>query len=110
MTMYILVFAAAIRLRYTQPGAERPYKIRGGNAGMWIIAGVGLLSCLYAIVLGFIPPIGVSHWPTPIYVRSHALVLVLFAAPPFVIEWIKKPSRIIAHPDPVLVGGSEPKH
>ena len=29
--MYIMIFAAAIRLRYTQPDAPRAYKIPGGK-------------------------------------------------------------------------------
>ena len=41
--MYIMIFAAAIRLRYTQPDAPRAYKIPGGKAGIWIVAGIGII-------------------------------------------------------------------
>ena len=70
--MYILIFAAAIRLRYTQPDAPRAYKIPGGKAGIWIVAGVGIFGSLFSLVIGFVPPSGVSHWPTPIYVAVMA--------------------------------------
>ncbi len=43
LIMYLLMFAAAIYLRYSQPNRPRPYRVPGGNAGMWIIGGVGFL-------------------------------------------------------------------
>jgi amino acid transporter len=35
--MYVLMFGAVIRLRYTQPDRPRPYKIPGGlpGCGSW---------------------------------------------------------------------------
>lgn len=34
---YLLMFPAAVRLRYKDPGTERPYRVGGrGNAGIWI--------------------------------------------------------------------------
>ena len=54
--MYSLMFAAVIRLRYTQPGAPRPYRIPGGKPGVWLVGGVGLIGCVASFVLGFIPP------------------------------------------------------
>ncbi len=55
LVMYLLMFAAAIKLRYSQPDVERPYKIPGGKIGMWIVAGVAFLTSLFAILFGFIP-------------------------------------------------------
>ena len=45
---YLPVFAAVIKLRYTQPDTERPFKVWGGVAGVWIVAGIGTLSLLFA--------------------------------------------------------------
>ena len=56
MIMYILMFIAAIRLRYTQPHKERHYHIPGGKLGMWLVAGIGILGSLFAIIIGFFPP------------------------------------------------------
>jgi amino acid transporter len=36
---YLLIFPTVIKLRYSHPDAERPYRVPGGNAGVWI-AGV----------------------------------------------------------------------
>ena len=96
--MYIMIFAAAIRLRYTQPDAPRAYKIPGGNYGMWIVAGMGLVGSAFALVIGFVPPSGVRHWPTPIYVGAMLGAIVICSVPPFIIEKIKKPSWIEATP------------
>ncbi len=56
LIMYLLLFAAAIRLRYTKLNVARPYRIPGGKLGLWLIGGIGILSCLFALFIGFIPP------------------------------------------------------
>jgi glutamate:GABA antiporter len=37
---YLWVFPAAIRLRYTHGHVRRPYRVPGGNRGMWIVGGL----------------------------------------------------------------------
>jgi amino acid transporter len=101
--MYILVFAAVLRLRYTQPDAPRPYKVPGGKVGIWVISGMGLLGSVFGLIIGFVPPSGIKHWPTPVYVAAMAAAIVICSAPPFIIERIKKPSWTPAHPDEVLL-------
>lgn len=54
--MYILLFLAAIRLRFSKKDTPRIYRIPGGNIGMFAVAGVGLISSVFAIVIGFVPP------------------------------------------------------
>ena len=56
LVMYIIMFSAAIKLRYSHPKVKRAYKIPGGNWGMWIVAGFGILSSFCALVIGFFPP------------------------------------------------------
>lgn len=53
---YILMFVAFLRLRYQQPNRPRSFKVPGGKVGAWIIAGVGLISSIFGIVLAFYPP------------------------------------------------------
>lgn len=55
LVMYLFMFAAAIKLRYSQPDVERPYKIPGGKIGMWIVSGIAFLASLFVIFFGFIP-------------------------------------------------------
>jgi len=61
------------------------------------------VGCIVGFVIGFVPPTGVKHWPTPIYVAAMVAGIVISSLPPFIIEKIKKPSRKLAHPDDVLV-------
>lgn len=56
MIMYLFMFAAAIKLRYSQPDKVRPYRIPGGKAGIWIISGIAFVTSLLSIFCGFIPP------------------------------------------------------
>ena len=68
LVMYLLMFAAAIYLRYSQPNRPRPYRIPGGDAGMWLIGGLGFLGSLLAFVLSFIPPGQISVGSPTLYV------------------------------------------
>lgn len=56
LVYYIILFAAAIKLRKQTPRDPLAYRIPGGNWGIKLVAGVGILTCCVAIVLGFIPP------------------------------------------------------
>lgn len=92
--MYLLLFIAAIRLRYTLPHVERPYRIPGGKFGIWCVAGVGGITTLFAIAIGFIPPPDI-HTGTILLYESFLILAILFAvAIPIMIAQIAlRPSR-----------------
>lgn len=56
LLVYVFMFAAAIKLRYSKPHQHRAYTIPGGNKVMWLVSGIGILCCLVAILIGFVPP------------------------------------------------------
>jgi amino acid transporter len=56
LSCYILIFAAAIRLRYKYPEVKRAYRIPFGNFGMWVIGIAGILACAFAVLISFVPP------------------------------------------------------
>jgi putative glutamate/gamma-aminobutyrate antiporter len=56
LVMYILMFIAAIRLRYIKPHVPRSYKIPFAHKGMWVAAIMGILASLFALFIAFIPP------------------------------------------------------
>lgn len=56
LLVYIIMFAAAIKLRYSRPDHPRGYTIPGGNIVMWIVAGTGIVCCVAALLIGFVPP------------------------------------------------------
>ncbi len=76
MVMYLLMFAAAIKLRYSKPDAVRPYKVPGGKFGMWLISGIAWLTSLFAIIVGFIPTPGVREKGT-MYVLGYISFLLI---------------------------------
>lgn len=56
LIVYVAMFLACIVLRFKYPHVERSFKIPGGNLGLWVFCLLGLASCLFTIVVGFIPP------------------------------------------------------
>ncbi|MBX7065808.1 MAG: amino acid permease [Parachlamydiales bacterium] len=56
LLMYILMFLAAIKLRYSHGHVERPYKIPYKMHGVWFVASLGIASSLFAFFMCFIPP------------------------------------------------------
>lgn len=56
LMVYIFMFSAAIRLRYKKPNHQGAYIVPGGNITMWFICLTGIVCCLLAIFIGFIPP------------------------------------------------------
>lgn len=92
LVMYILLFAAAIKLRYKRPSIERPYKIPGGKAGMWAVAGIGILSSCFAMVIGFFPPAQIETGSTLFYVLFLILGVILASLAPSIILFFQKPS------------------
>jgi putative glutamate/gamma-aminobutyrate antiporter len=56
LIMYILMFLAAIKLRYSHPHVERTYRIPYKMPGIWFVGSLGALSSLFAFFIGFIPP------------------------------------------------------
>lgn len=56
LLFYVLLFAAAIRLRYKHAQVARSFHIPGGKTGIWLVCGAGIFTCIGAIILGFLPP------------------------------------------------------
>lgn len=56
LIVYVFLFASAIALRHKKPDVPRSYKVPGGKWGMWIVSGIGILSSVVVIAIGFIPP------------------------------------------------------
>lgn len=55
--MYLMLFAAAIRLRYSEPDTLRPYRVPGGRLwGLWLVAGTGFATTLVCLLIGLLPP------------------------------------------------------
>ena len=84
------MYAAGIKLRYSQPGLVRSYKVPGGNNGMWAIAGIGFLAVLFAFIVSFFPPSQLPVGSPMEYVCLVAGGTLLFTVLPFLITIGKK--------------------
>ncbi len=92
LVMYLIMFAAAIKLRYKKPDVFRAYKIPGGKPGMWFVAGLGMLSSFLTLIIGFFPPAQFPTGNTTFYVGFLLLGMTLFCSAPALILRFKKPS------------------
>ena len=92
LIMYILLFAAAIKLRYKRPGIDRPYRVPGGKFGIWIVSGVGILSSAFALIIGFFPPAQIITGSRVFYVSFLAVCIVITCFGPSLILLCQKPS------------------
>ena len=99
LLMYILMFAAAIRLRYTEPKMERPYKIPGGKFGIWLVGGVGILGAIFTMIIGVLPPEHLTITKPGTYVATMIIGTILFSLGPTIILLFQKPSwkRALEH-------------
>ena len=92
---YLLMFAAAIYLRYNMKNVKRPFRIgKRGNLLMWVVGGVGFLGSLLAFVLSFFPPDQVAMGSTTVWYAVLFGGVALFVILPFIILAFRKPSWV----------------
>ncbi|MBR5234654.1 MAG: amino acid permease [Bacteroidaceae bacterium] len=93
LIMYLLMFAAAIYLRYSMKKAERPFRIGNrGNGLMWIIGGLGFLGSLLAFILSFIPPGQIAVGSKTMWYAVLVIGCVVVVVIPLIIYALRKPS------------------
>jgi putative glutamate/gamma-aminobutyrate antiporter len=92
LIMYMLMYAAAIRLRYSQPELRRSYRVPGGIVGMWCIAGIGFAGVAFAFLVGFFPPTQLPVGSPALYVGLVGAGTVVFTGLPLLIGLLKQTS------------------
>lgn len=93
LVAYLLMFAAAIYLRYNMPTAPRAFRIgRKGNWLMWLVGGVGFLGSLLAFILSFFPPGQITTGSNTTWFVVLIGGVVIFVVAPFIIQAFRKPS------------------
>ena len=92
LIMYMLMFAAAIVLRYKMKDAQRPFRLGKGNALMWIMGAVGFGGSLLAFVLSFIPPGQIDTGSSTVWYAVLIAGCVIMVVIPFIIYALRKPS------------------
>lgn len=91
LLMYLLLFASAIKLRYSQPNVVRAYKVPGGNAVMWLVAGLGIAGSLFTIFVSFFQPSQIDTGSILFYELFLIVGTLLACLVPFIIFRFQKP-------------------
>lgn len=91
LIMYMLMFSAAIALRYKMKNTPRPFKL-GSNIFMWIIGGLGFAGSLLAFCLSFIPPSQIPSGSPAVWFSVLIVGAIIVVAAPFLIYKMRKPS------------------
>lgn len=92
LIMYLMMFAAAIYLRYSMKDTPRPFRLGSkGNCVMWIVSGVGFLGSLLAFVLSFIPPAQISVGSNAVWYSVLVIGCIVVVVAPFIIYAMRKP-------------------
>ena len=76
--MDMLLFASAIKLRYSKPEVSRPYRIPGGFFGIWAVAGIALITCIIAFVIAFVPPANLNYAYRDFYTLFLVAGIIIF--------------------------------
>lgn len=95
LIMYLLMFAAAIYLRYSMKKSERPFRIgKNGNLLMWLVAGMGFLGSLLAFILSFIPPAQIAIGSNTVWYAVLTIGCIVVVLAPFIIYSARKPEWV----------------
>ena len=102
MVMYILMFVAAVKLRFKPMVAlaeqdsvlDIGFRIPGANWGICVVALVGVLACVLTILIGFLPPPHIIAKIAWHYQLMLAVGLVLLSLPPYALHWLRKIPRL----------------
>jgi len=86
MLMYIIMFIAAIYLRYKHPQQTRPFRIPGNHhLGMWFTAGCGLIGSSIAFIVSYIPPSHIPIGPHSQYKYMLIFGFLMMLSPPILV-------------------------
>jgi putative glutamate/gamma-aminobutyrate antiporter len=91
LLMYILMFFAAIKLRYSHPHVVRPYMIPYRMKGIWWIATTGIISSTVAFFVAFIPPSQIKIHSGASYVATLGCCIVAVCLISFLISKYRHP-------------------
>lgn len=98
LIFYILMFAAAIKLRHKHSHVKRAFHIPGGLIGTTLVCGIGIVTCFLAIILGFLPPSQVAVGSVIAYEAILIGGIMICCVPPFIWHFIQaRKNRHILH-------------
>ena len=93
LLMYLMLFAAALVLRWHKADQPRPFRVPGGTVGLWLASGLGISGSLLALFVGFFPPeqLASTGLRPRAFVLFLGLGLVLSVFAPLVVFRLRRP-------------------
>ena len=92
MLMYILMFAAIIKLRRDNVLRQASFKIPGQTFGLLLVVAAGIIGCVLTFGVSFMLPSQIDVGDVHRYHVIQILSLILMATPPLVIHVFKRRS------------------
>ena len=92
LIMYMLMFSAAIVLRYKMKDLARPFRLGKGNGLMWLLGCMGFCGALLAFILSFIPPSQISTGSNTVWFSVLVIGCIVLVGAPFLFYAARKPS------------------
>lgn len=92
LILVLMIYFAFIRLRRTQPQKRRGFRVPGGKFGEVVVAGIGILGALVAMILSFFPPSQINTGSPVVYVLIIFCGALLFFCVPLIVFAKRKPS------------------
>lgn len=92
LILVLMIYFSFIRLRHTQPQKQRGFRIPGGKLGEVVVAGIGILGAVVAMVLSFFPPSQINTGSPVVYVLIIFCGALLFFCVPLIVFSKRKPS------------------
>ena len=89
MLMYLLMFLAAIKLRFSYPTHYRAFRIPGGMLGLLGVAVIGIIGVFVTLVVSFMPPTNINVGNIVQYEATLIIGLCLMCAPPLIGSWLQ---------------------
>lgn len=105
---YVLFFLAYFKLVFKGKDHARVFQIFGGTAGKCIVAGLGLILTVFALIVSFFPPSQLNASSGTVYVITLLVCWVISVAIPFVIYGLRKHwNGGVDHKPPTIPGKKE---
>ena len=90
LLVYVAMFPAAIVLRYKFPERARAFQIPGGKMGLWVICLLGLSTCIFGVIIGFIPPAQIPVGSVLKYELIISIGVLFGCLVPFGFAWLTR--------------------
>lgn len=99
LLLVIIIYCAFFRLRNTEPGVKRGYKVPGGKFGQYFVTILGVVGAAAALIMSFFPPSQISTGSPVVYIAILLIGTAILFAIPFLVYAKRKPQWRDANTD-----------